>query len=251
LIGIIGNVDEGYISSILDNDGDVDFSADLASKVRVSISTHLNHLYSRAGVGDGVVAVENIAKMTGKSVFNLDASDLDTPVWGRIENNNQLSVVFVNYRDAALRNSLKELGARDGGYLGHLGKKEFEEKFGRPPWFVVDDVLRDIGLGFTIRRPDMLDYTPYEPMLLRKTDMAEVPFNQLSSGEVVLLNLALSFYQRWDKRVSVADTRLLLLDEVDAPLHPAMSRSYINTIVDEIHGRQGVSVIATTHSMRR
>ena len=42
--------------------------------------------------------------------------------------------------------------------------------------------------------------------------------------------------------------KLLLLDEVDAPLHPSMSRHFISTITETLVKKLGVNVIATTHS---
>ncbi|MBM9539067.1 ATP-binding protein, partial [Desulfobulbus alkaliphilus] len=41
---------------------------------------------------------------------------------------------------------------------------------------------------------------------------------------------------------------MMLFDEIDAPLHPSMSRNVIHTITNTLVDGFGIKVIATTHS---
>jgi hypothetical protein len=73
-------------------------------------------------------------------------------------------------------------------------------------------------------------------------------FDDLSSGEKVLMSFALCLYNTEDQRQAKNFPKLLLLDEVDAPLHPSMTVSLLKTIQDVLVVGKGVSVILTTHS---
>lgn len=73
-------------------------------------------------------------------------------------------------------------------------------------------------------------------------------FNDLSSGEKVLMSFALCLYNASDKRQKKKFPKLLLLDEVDSPLHPSMVVSLLNTIQTVLVDGEGISVILTTHS---
>jgi hypothetical protein len=60
--------------------------------------------------------------------------------------------------------------------------------------------------------------------------------------------MALAVFYGEDSRQSVAYPKLLLLDEIDAPLHPSMTRSLIRTLDGFFVRRIGMSVILATHS---
>ncbi|MDE2385691.1 MAG: ATP-binding protein, partial [Alphaproteobacteria bacterium] len=59
---------------------------------------------------------------------------------------------------------------------------------------------------------------------------------------------AICLYNTLDGRQLVHLPKLLLFDEVDAPLHPSMSKIYIDSIQHSLVEKSGLSVIATTHS---
>ncbi|AQQ01277.1 hypothetical protein B0W48_16775 [Pseudoalteromonas aliena] len=73
-------------------------------------------------------------------------------------------------------------------------------------------------------------------------------FQDLSSGEKVLMSFALCLYNASDERQEKHFPKLLLLDEIDAPLHPSIVLSLIKTIQEVLVDNKGVSVILTTHS---
>jgi len=73
-------------------------------------------------------------------------------------------------------------------------------------------------------------------------------FADLSSGEKVLMSLALCLYYTEDTRQITNYPKLLLLDEIDAPLHPSMCRLYLDVLIRTVVETHKICVIATTHS---
>jgi energy-coupling factor transporter ATP-binding protein EcfA2 len=116
------------------------------------------------------------------------------------------------------------------------------------PWDFVNDVLREAKFDFRVLPPDFWDTEEfdYRIRLKKRSSGAEVEFGQLSTGERVLFALALVRYKA-EKRANTFP-KVILLDEPDAPLHPAMTETMIEVLnkifVDQYH----TSVIMTTHS---
>jgi hypothetical protein len=80
---------------------------------------------------------------------------------------------------------------------------------------------------------------------LRDIEGRIVPFNRLSSGERVLMSTAL---WRCKSEIAGKQYRLLLLDEPDAHLHPALTRRFLNVVKSAFVEERQVRVIMTTHS---
>jgi ABC-type branched-subunit amino acid transport system ATPase component len=131
---------------------------------------------------------------------------------------------------------------------GVMTDGEFRGQHGEPPWDFVNTAMQDAGLDFVINAPDRHAPGMFEPHLTKRSTGAEIKFSALSSGEKVLMSLALSLYYAADKRTLASYPKLLLLDEIDAPLHPSMSAHLIRIIEKTLVGRHGIHVIATTHS---
>lgn len=117
-----------------------------------------------------------------------------------------------------------------------------------PPWDFVNTSLRAAGEGFTIDSPDRFSLDPYRPTLRKFGSNAEISFDGLSSGERVLMSFAFAVYYANDARQSISRPKLLLLDEVDAPLHPSKCRSLLSTIQQVLVQGYGLKVIMATHS---
>jgi AAA15 family ATPase/GTPase len=62
------------------------------------------------------------------------------------------------------------------------------------------------------------------------------------------MSFALCLYYAEDRRQLVDYPKVLLFDEIDAPLHPSMTQSLLRTIQDVLINRHGIKVILTTHS---
>ena len=62
------------------------------------------------------------------------------------------------------------------------------------------------------------------------------------------MSFALCLYHVRDANESVEFPHLLLFDEIDAPLHPSMTRSLLRTIEQTLVNERQIKVILTTHS---
>lgn len=137
-------------------------------------------------------------------------------------------------------------------------KEKFEQKNPKP-WDIFNEVLQQIHLAaggdlvfdFAITDPNEVQlqianwqsYTFIPQLKDRKTGQPR-SFADLSSGEKFLLALAVSIYEAQD---GYDFPKVLLLDEVDATLHPSMIKSLIDTL-QTTFVEKGTKVILATHS---
>jgi predicted ATP-dependent endonuclease of OLD family len=156
--------------------------------------------------------------------------------------------LFADYQRYWLQNEIKCLANSKGEAVSFLTNEEFLDKYGEPPWEFVNSVLESANLDFRINRPQKYEDRPYEPVLTDQVRNAQVKFNDLSSGERILMSFALCLYYAGDQRQIVDYPEVLLFDEIDAPLHPSMTQSLLSTIQEVLVNRHGIKVILTTHS---
>ena len=185
----------------------------------------------------------------------ISAEEIETtviPAWGASDLFSQeFSRLFVAYRNIFLENRYAQWRSEKAGSSKAdkvLSDAQFFEKFGPRPWDVVNGILEDIGLDFEITRPDEDSYALYDARLMKKSSGSHVRIADLSSGEKVLISIAFSLYHAADPKQLFKYPRLLLLDEVDAYLHPSMTRAWIALIANTLVKKLGMKVIATTHS---
>lgn len=170
-------------------------------------------------------------------------------LWGQIDPFKQaFARLFTNYREL-LRSNLVLVGAQARGIKDKppLDEYEFVQTYGRPPWEFVNSILELNEFDFRIDYPRPSDDGSYEPKLTKLSKSVEMRFSDLSSGERVLMSFALCLYNSFEKRHVRKFPKLLLLDEVDAPLHPSMVKFLLRTIEDTIVRENNVAVILTTH----
>jgi ABC-type transport system involved in cytochrome c biogenesis ATPase subunit len=157
--------------------------------------------------------------------------------------------LFLSYRHEYQKNCLKSLAFNDGhSTTPPLSNEEFEKEHLEAPWKFVNDTLAAANLDFSINHPSMYGTGPYLPILRKKGSDAEIRFEDLSSGEKVLMALTFCIYYTQDRRQRVSYPKLLLFDEIDAPLHPSRTKLLVKTIMDTLVEKHGIHVILTTHS---
>lgn len=185
-------------------------------------------------------ACQEIIRKSGKQ-FNLITKEEFYEYFPEvlIEEESQLSQkigeVFYNYRLSEI-----ELQA----------KKEPEENIiksiGEKPWVVLREIIKESKLPFDINDPSNNGIRDgFQLKLTHQILNEEINFNDLSSGEKVLIALVFYLYNSQEKRVF---PKLLLLDEPDAHLHPSMSQQFLNVIKNVLVDKFSVQVIMTTHS---
>lgn len=160
------------------------------------------------------------------------------------------SRLFSEYQSNWLDNQSKLLTSSDSEEKpeGYLLPKEFVDKYGEKPWDFVNKVLETANIDFKIDKLPEYKGSPYVPILTDRTRGTEVKFTDLSSGEKVLMSFALCLYYARDRRQLVNYPKILLFDEIDAPLHPSMTQSLLRIIREVLIDRHQIKVVLTTHS---
>ncbi len=159
------------------------------------------------------------------------------------------SQMFLAYFELQKLNKLRKLDHDEGRNSGHvLTEEEFCNRHGNPPWNFVNEVLTHAKLDFSISYPESYTAIDFTPKLTKLSTGVEINFSDLSSGEKILMSFAFCLYYSRDDRQLIQKPKLLLFDEIDAPLHPSMSRHLINTITETLVKKHDVHVIMTTHS---
>lgn len=158
--------------------------------------------------------------------------------------------IFLTYYDRWRENKFQKfLNLHDHEETKWLEDDAFESKYGKRPWLLLDDVLSIMGLPYKFRAPENPPpEQAYRPTLLAQDKDLEVPLGDLSSGERVLLALALGLYAGEHLGRSAIKPRAILLDEADASLHPSMIRSLLKVTREILYEQHGVKIILATHS---
>ncbi|MBD8668380.1 AAA family ATPase [Pseudomonas lurida] len=211
------------------------------------VLTHFGHEFVRNSV------LKNVMDRSGKKLEDITELDVYSNMTFS-ENNNgtlffsQCAMIFKAYhlrwRNNKFNKFLVSEESTDG--LTFLSDDEFLKKNGPPPWDLINEILSKAALPYEFPNPNLGDADlAYNLKLVDRTDGTEISVNDLSSGEKVLMSLALAIY---NSKEGGSRPELLLLDEPDAPLHPQYSRLLIETVVETIVERAGVNVVMTTHS---
>jgi ABC-type branched-subunit amino acid transport system ATPase component len=156
--------------------------------------------------------------------------------------------LFTAYQRHWSQNKLKSLASKEGEKIEFLTESEFVKKHGTPPWVFLNEILESAELDFRINEPYKWDDRPYEPVLTDSRRDIRIKFNDLSSGERILMSFALCLYHASDPSAEADFPKVLLFDEIDAPLHPSMTRSLIRIIQQVLVDKHQIKVILTTHS---
>jgi ABC-type branched-subunit amino acid transport system ATPase component len=156
--------------------------------------------------------------------------------------------LFLEYQRIWCTNKLQKLANLEGENITFLEDKEFIKQYGEPPWDVVNRILKVAKFGFSINSPRKFQDSPYEPILMNTVSGDQIKFADLSSGERILMAFTLCLYYAEDQRQIMEYPKILLFDEIDAPLHPMMTQSLLNIIQEILIDRHKIKVILTTHS---
>lgn len=160
----------------------------------------------------------------------------------------QFALIFKNYHRLFDENNMNKY------YLSQdlpatseiLSNEEFIKKNGVPPWDFVNSVLNEIDVPYNVNSPlGTRIESNFSFKLIDRKNGTEISSKDLSTGEKVLMSLALAIYN-----ANGVDSKpdFLLIDEPDAALHPSMSRKMIKILNDQIVKLSGIPAIITSHS---
>ena len=183
---------------------------------------------------------QDICNQTGKQPQEVSKEEFDSlfPEF-LIEREPLLSQVieeaFYNYRLSEIE--LKADGKTDSEIVNKIGEK---------PWNILREVLKESKLPFSFNDPSNNGIKDsFQLKVINEIIGESIDFNDLSSGEKVLISLVFYLYSSQEKNVF---PKLLLLDEPDAHLHPTMTQQFLNVIKNVLVDKFNVRVIMTTHS---
>jgi energy-coupling factor transporter ATP-binding protein EcfA2 len=178
-----------------------------------------------------------------------DFFDNFPPAWQPVDMFQQsFARLFVEYQDNWRRNQMKEWQNSKGCNYRVLSEIEFAKRYGEPPWDFVNSIFKIASLDFRINSPNAIDDRPFDPTLEDSITGARIKFADLSSGEKVLMSFAFCLYYGKDNRHIEGYPKVILFDEIDAPLHPSMTKSLLRTIQTILVDQRKIKVIFTTHS---
>lgn len=138
--------------------------------------------------------------------------------------------------------------------LRGMAKERCRRRYnGKTPWAVINDFLNEYGdFRYNITHPEPLDSQSYLynqdqsffPLLRTEDGSIAIQYDELSSGEEVLFALALCLFKTMSDNIF---PKILLLDEVDASLHPSMVENLFR-VIDNVFIKMGTRVILASHS---
>jgi predicted ATPase len=160
----------------------------------------------------------------------------------------QLGRIFWDYYVKYQSNQVNQFqNEQYGKNYPTLTEEEFVSQHGEKPWELANRILKSFdALTYEFVSPEGQDFFGSYKLELRHTQKSDlkVEFDRLSSGERILMALVASIYK------ASSDSNfpdLLLLDEIDASLHPSMMKNMLN-VINSIFLPEGMKVILVTHS---
>lgn len=169
--------------------------------------------------------------------------------WGNTDQfSTNLPLLFGKYRDALVQNRLLRMSDTEHGTVIAMNEEDFIASFGRPPWDQINETLAAFALPYEIAPPSLFNFDPVTVNLKKMGTGYVVNPQNLSSGEKVLLQFAISSFQYDEHFMSVSRPQILLLDEMDASLHPEMVNRWLGAVQHGLVEAQGLHCIITTHS---
>ncbi len=163
----------------------------------------------------------------------------------------QLAVVIFEYAYRYKKNELHIWqNEKKGGKYDVLTDEQFVDSYGSPPWELINSLLEKFPdfkykLHFELDSFDP-DESRYELYFVNHTsDTVKLYPENLSSGEKTILSIVLSIFSAG---TNSEFPELLLLDEVDAALHPSMCTSFISAVNEVFCIDNDIPVMIVTHS---
>lgn len=205
--------------------------------------------------GNQAALLSAAMKLTDKLLHELTRDDIMRASYFEGETlSNSVSAVFAAYRIDQFIWTHKRIETEDVSFAELITEYRIKNQ---PPWEKLREILSEMreatgGDGlFDFSDPDeyelhMGNYErfAFTAVMTNRTTGAQYDLDSLSSGEKVLMALCLvSFNQYLGRR----RPKLLLLDELDALLHPSMVAALIKTL-KPLFVTQGTKVLMTSHS---
>jgi len=156
---------------------------------------------------------------------------------------------FINYGAQRESNDLLAFyNTKYGEVNPALSDEQFRAEYGPEPWVLFNEALQASQSEYELVAPSRVELKNAYRVRLQHKNGHVVGLEELSSGEKTLFFLVNQLYAARLIGDKLSFPQLLLLDEPDAALHPALSKFLISFLHDELCSKHGCKVIMTTHS---
>ncbi|MBS1593985.1 MAG: ATP-binding protein [Bacteroidetes bacterium] len=183
-----------------------------------------------------------------KSIIGLSYNDFEHINLFESDLSHEIKLYIIRESQNALQRFKSE---RQTG-VHFLSNEEFLLKWGKSPLILMNEVLEEYDCnGYYLHT----EWSPeYSDAHMQKTIPIEIRhrrepyitnFSHLSSGEQTLLAIALMVYKA---RKGCVFPRMLLLDEIDAALHPSMIKRLLGVLQKVFYEDKGLKIMMVTHS---
>ncbi|MBO9574030.1 MAG: ATP-binding protein, partial [Chitinophagaceae bacterium] len=200
--------------------------------------------------------LHHICSITAKEITDLVIEDFNrTPFPEHLIDNgdlfsSQIELIFYNYAKRRHENNIDFLNKREYNDQNEaISDDSFIKKI-PPPWTIINETLAKLNIDFYFQElPRRFDpENNFSIKLMKKSINKPVGFNDLSSGEQVIIGLILKLFTGEYYSTHLQFPELIIFDEPDAPLHPEMSKLLIDVFLETFVKRFGIKIIFTTHS---
>ena len=197
--------------------------------------------------------IKLIATRANKRIHELTSDDFYNyyPFFDGMHNDvfyQNFSLLFKRYQDRLDDNQYRQFlyDKKKNKEVEFLSDDDFFKMYGKAPWDFVNKIIKEANLDYHINSPVNTNRdAPFELKLVNTFNGAKIQFSELSSGEKVLMSLALALY---NSKFDLEFPKVLLMDEPDASLHPSMSKQFLDVVERVFVKDKGIKVIITTHS---
>lgn len=216
-------------------------------------NTDPNYLIQRVGDENAKLFVKKTFKDSRKAFNELTEDDLadsfDISFMGQNDFfTAEFALIFKEYHRRQEENNINKYYQSQGESTAKivLAKQGFKDKFGDPPWEFVNRILLETNIPYEVNSP--IGTRKDSNFILKLKDRKEgweISSADLSTGEKILMSLALAIYNAGG---DLGKPDILLIDEPDAGLHPSMSRMMVGVLKKNIVEDNNIPTIITTHS---
>ncbi|MBW3524440.1 AAA family ATPase [Chryseobacterium sp. NKUCC03_KSP] len=196
--------------------------------------------------------IEDICKMTSINIENISYNDfvkfspIDTGLHGSVFYQNFYNLFFRYFQKLDRNEYSKHLNAQRSNNNKSIPDELFIKLYGETPWDFANSVLEQSNLPYIFDSPLGEEPQHSFKLVLRNKDLnTEVDFENLSSGEKVIMSLVFAIY---NSKSNIKFPELLLMDEPDASLHPSMAKQFLDVVKNVFVKEKNINVIITTHS---
>lgn len=209
---------------------------------------------SHFGIDSNVLKklVIRVARRVNKEIGDVTEDDIrwfrdDSDIDSNDAFSGQFAKIFKAYQIRLEENEYHIFRNNEKGeHFNVLSNEEFFKMFGPKPWKVVNGLLKEANIPYSVSDPEGSDRdSTFTFSLIDREKGITINPSDLSTGEKVLMSLAIAIYNSNKDNVK---NKILLIDEPDAALHPEFSKFLLTAIKKHIVDGAGVKVVITTHS---